>query len=187
MVDLVEGRCLCLSSVMTVFVLTCKTRAVSRIPLAFIAMATICSFTAGDCPRYLESRRKVRPTQRCSRQRSRCLPCRVRPWPDPVGSVTVGTVILFMLCSYYSGGGALAKHDVTIGKHGASRSHHRRVIGLSLNPGECDILHAWLPYDTTVHFLLLVLRRASRGSQSDCSMIGTIPVLFILQWRIPGG
>jgi hypothetical protein len=51
MVYLVEGRFLFFSSVMTVLVLMCKTRAVSRIPLAFIAMSTICSFTAGDCPR----------------------------------------------------------------------------------------------------------------------------------------
>jgi len=51
MVSLVEVRCLFFSSVMTVLVLICKTRAVSRIPLAFIAMSTICSFTAGDCPR----------------------------------------------------------------------------------------------------------------------------------------
>jgi hypothetical protein len=46
-----DTNSLFLSSVMTVFVLTCKTRAVSRIPLAFIAMSMICSFTAGDCPR----------------------------------------------------------------------------------------------------------------------------------------
>src|SRR5215217_4007958 len=38
------------SSVMTVLVLTCKTRAVSRMPLAFIAMSTICFLTSGDCP-----------------------------------------------------------------------------------------------------------------------------------------
>jgi hypothetical protein len=48
MVDLVEVSFLFFSSVMTVLVLTCKTRAVSRTPLAFIAMSTICSFTAGD-------------------------------------------------------------------------------------------------------------------------------------------
>jgi len=47
---LVEVRCLFLSSVMMVLVLTCKTRAVSRIPLAFIAMSTTCSFTVSDCP-----------------------------------------------------------------------------------------------------------------------------------------
>jgi hypothetical protein len=37
-------------SVITVLVLTCHTRAVSRIPLAFRATSTICSLTAGDCP-----------------------------------------------------------------------------------------------------------------------------------------
>jgi hypothetical protein len=51
MVYLVEVRGLFLSSAMTVLVLTCRTRAVSRIPLAFSAISTICSFTAGDCPR----------------------------------------------------------------------------------------------------------------------------------------
>ena len=48
MVYLVEVRYLFLSSVITVFVLTCNTRAVSRIPLAFIAISTICCLTAGD-------------------------------------------------------------------------------------------------------------------------------------------
>src|SRR5262245_24368407 len=38
------------SSLMTVVGLTCKTRAVSRIPLAFMAMSTICCFTSGDWP-----------------------------------------------------------------------------------------------------------------------------------------
>src|SRR6516162_3695942 len=38
------------NSVITVLVLTCNTRAVSRIPLAFRVMSMICSFTAGDCP-----------------------------------------------------------------------------------------------------------------------------------------
>jgi hypothetical protein len=43
-----ECRFLFFSSVMTVLVLMCKTRAVSRIPLAFIAMATICCLISGD-------------------------------------------------------------------------------------------------------------------------------------------
>jgi hypothetical protein len=51
MVDLVEVRCLFWSSAMTVLVLTCKIRAVSRIPRACIAISTICSCTAGACPR----------------------------------------------------------------------------------------------------------------------------------------
>jgi hypothetical protein len=50
LVDLVEVRCLFLSSFMTVVGLTCNTRAVSRMPLAFIATSTICCLTAGDCP-----------------------------------------------------------------------------------------------------------------------------------------
>ena len=41
---LVELRCLFLSALMTVVGLTCKTRAVSRIPLAFMAISTICCF-----------------------------------------------------------------------------------------------------------------------------------------------
>ena len=35
---------------MTVWVLTCKTRAVSRIPLAFRAISTICRFTVRRLP-----------------------------------------------------------------------------------------------------------------------------------------
>jgi hypothetical protein len=34
----------------TVGGLTCSTQAVSRMPLAFIAILTICCLTAGDCP-----------------------------------------------------------------------------------------------------------------------------------------
>jgi hypothetical protein len=48
LVDLVEGRCLFFHAVMTVFVLLWKTRAVSRIPLAFMAISTICCLTSGD-------------------------------------------------------------------------------------------------------------------------------------------
>ena len=36
------------SSLMTVVGLTCSTRAVSRIPLAFIAMSTICCLTSAE-------------------------------------------------------------------------------------------------------------------------------------------
>src|SRR5215813_6375603 len=45
-----ECRFLVFSSVMTVLVLTCKTRAVSRMPLAFIAMSTICWFDRRRLP-----------------------------------------------------------------------------------------------------------------------------------------
>jgi hypothetical protein len=48
MIHLVELWYLFLSSLMTVVGLTCKTRAVSRIPLAFMAIATICSLMCGD-------------------------------------------------------------------------------------------------------------------------------------------
>jgi hypothetical protein len=49
-IDLVEVRCLFFNSFRTVVGLTCKTRAVSRMPLAFIAISTICCLTSGDCP-----------------------------------------------------------------------------------------------------------------------------------------
>src|SRR5262249_21926684 len=45
-----EVRRLFLSSFKTVVGLTCSTRAVSRMPLAFIAISMICSLTSGDCP-----------------------------------------------------------------------------------------------------------------------------------------
>jgi hypothetical protein len=51
--SLVEVRCLVWRSVRTVLVLTGKTRAVSRIPLACIALLTIGSCTTRACPRYL--------------------------------------------------------------------------------------------------------------------------------------
>jgi hypothetical protein len=38
------------SSLITVVGLIFNTLAVSRMPLAFIAISTICSLTAGDCP-----------------------------------------------------------------------------------------------------------------------------------------
>ncbi len=74
MVSLGEGRGLCVCAGMTGFGRTCNTRAVSRIALAFLARAMLCSFTAGECPRSREARRNVRPAQRRSRQRSRCVP-----------------------------------------------------------------------------------------------------------------
>src|SRR5262249_34325505 len=43
-----ECRCLFLSSFMTGVGLTCNTRAVSRMPLAFMAISTICCLMAGD-------------------------------------------------------------------------------------------------------------------------------------------
>jgi hypothetical protein len=43
-----QVRCLFFNSVITVVGLTCSTRAVSRMPLAFIAISTICCLTAGD-------------------------------------------------------------------------------------------------------------------------------------------
>ena len=48
-IHLLDRRCLFLSSVMTVVGLTCNTRAVSRMPLVFRAISTICCFTSGDC------------------------------------------------------------------------------------------------------------------------------------------
>jgi hypothetical protein len=49
-VHLVQVRLLFLSSLITVGGLTCHTRAVSRIPLAFMAISTICSLICGDWP-----------------------------------------------------------------------------------------------------------------------------------------
>jgi hypothetical protein len=49
LIHLIEGRFL-FSSLMTLWVLMCKTHAVSRIPLAFRAISTICRLTSGDCP-----------------------------------------------------------------------------------------------------------------------------------------
>ena len=53
LIDLLELRFLFFSSLITVVGLMCNTRAVSRIPLAFMAMSTICRFTSGDCPLWL--------------------------------------------------------------------------------------------------------------------------------------
>jgi len=47
LVHWLERRGLFFNSVMTVFVLTCRTRAVSRIPLALRAISTICCLTSG--------------------------------------------------------------------------------------------------------------------------------------------
>lgn len=45
-----EFRFLFFNSFRTVVGLTCNTRAVSRMPLAFIAISTICCLTSGDGP-----------------------------------------------------------------------------------------------------------------------------------------
>src|SRR5262245_15762381 len=50
LIYLLDVRRLFLSSCRTVVGLTCNTRAVSRIPLAFIAMSTICCLTSGKRP-----------------------------------------------------------------------------------------------------------------------------------------
>jgi hypothetical protein len=47
---LLEVRFLFFNSFSTVVGLTCNTRAVSRIPLAFMAISTIWRLTSGDCP-----------------------------------------------------------------------------------------------------------------------------------------
>ncbi len=46
--DVVQLRLLFFNSFVTVLVLTCNTRAVSRIPLAFMAISTMCCLTSGD-------------------------------------------------------------------------------------------------------------------------------------------
>ena len=48
MVHWLELSCLFFHSAMTVFGLMGNTRAVSRIPLAFMALSTICCLTSGD-------------------------------------------------------------------------------------------------------------------------------------------
>src|SRR5215467_15228331 len=61
LIHLVERRFFFFNSLMTVVGLMCNTRAVSRMPLAFMAISTICCLTSGDCPAYAYSRRNVRP------------------------------------------------------------------------------------------------------------------------------
>ena len=48
LIHLLEVGFLFFNSFMTVVGLTCNTRAVSRMPLAFMAISTICCLTAGD-------------------------------------------------------------------------------------------------------------------------------------------
>ena len=48
LIHLGEVRFLFFNSFRTVVGLTCNTRAVSRMPLAFIAISTICCLTSGD-------------------------------------------------------------------------------------------------------------------------------------------
>ena len=50
MIYRLQVRCLFFNSLITVVGLTCQTRAVSRIPLACIAMSTICCCTPGNGP-----------------------------------------------------------------------------------------------------------------------------------------
>src|SRR5438132_8814896 len=59
-----ELRFLFFNSFRTVVGLMCNTRAVSRIPLAFMAISTTCCLTSGDCPSYVYSKRNVRPRPR---------------------------------------------------------------------------------------------------------------------------
>src|SRR5712691_7627059 len=48
LIHLLEVRFFFFNSLMTVVGLTCNTRAVSRMPLAFMAISTICCLTSGD-------------------------------------------------------------------------------------------------------------------------------------------
>jgi len=50
LIHLGEIRFFFFNSLRTVVGLTCNTRAVSRMPLAFMAISTICYLTSGDCP-----------------------------------------------------------------------------------------------------------------------------------------
>src|SRR3977135_2066071 len=47
-----------------------------------------------------------------------------------------------MLFYQSSGERALSKHHAETGNRGVSRSHHRRPIGLPLNPGECGLAYS---------------------------------------------
>ena len=71
---LFEGRGLFLRAFLPVWGRTCQTRAGSRIPLACRALSTLWRLTAGAGPASGESRKNVRPAQRCARQRYRCVP-----------------------------------------------------------------------------------------------------------------
>jgi len=71
---LLEGRGLFLRAFLPVWGRTCQTRAGSRIPLACRALSTLWRLTAGAGPASGESRKNVRPAQRCARQRYRCVP-----------------------------------------------------------------------------------------------------------------
>jgi hypothetical protein len=45
--------------------------------------------------------------------------------------------------SYYSGDGASSTHAVDTGNRGVNCSHHERLMGLPLNPGECVACSCW--------------------------------------------
>lgn len=76
---LFEVRRLFFSVSITVLVLIPSTRAVSRMPLPFIAISLICCFTSFNRPRSLNCKRKDFLEQAAFRQQYRCLPAALRP------------------------------------------------------------------------------------------------------------
>ena len=140
LVDGVEGRGLLLHSVLTVFVLMGKTRAVARSPLAFRALSTLWCLTSGACPGSLSSRRKGRPAPGCSRHRDRCWPCRVVPWrpialPWPWGQGGLGAS-----CSLSNVVGristeTLAEHSTSTPLRHLPLFNSQRTVGRAPRPG----------------------------------------------------
>lgn len=78
-VYLFEVRRLFFSVSITMLVLIPSTRAVSRMPLPFIAISLICCFTSFNRPRSLNCKRKDFLEQAAFRQQYRCLPAALRP------------------------------------------------------------------------------------------------------------
>lgn len=62
-IHLLEGRCF-FYPFRTVVGLMCNTRAVARMPLAFIAISMICHLTSDDCPAYDILQEKCPPASR---------------------------------------------------------------------------------------------------------------------------
>src|SRR5882724_4456434 len=87
-----EVRFFFFNSLMTVLGLTCNTRAVSRMPLAFRAISTICRLISGDWPSV-----GIRQEKRASVIRARpapisLLPLPCRAVPHNIRALTVGTM-----------------------------------------------------------------------------------------------
>ena len=91
-IHLLEVRCLFFNSFRTVVGLTCNTRAVSRMPLAFMAISTICRLTSGDCPAYAYAKRNVRPRVRACPASIPLLPFWCGAMSHDIYALAVGTM-----------------------------------------------------------------------------------------------